>query len=1311
MKDLGCRDGSGRPAWLAGATKLMQTDGRWSYWVDVGGTFTDGVAVDPQGGIHTGKMLSSGKVLGSIQSIRPGQLTDPSRHGEPENLWRGSQIELFDRNRNHLGRWPILRSQGSLLVWDPTSDQPALEATDYTIHSRWEAPVALGRKLMGLSSDAPLPAMEIRLGTTRGTNALLTRTGAEVALVTTEGFGDLLEIGEQDRPELFQLKIEKRKPLYRTVVEIPERIAVDGAILKPLDLEQAAIRLQAVFDSGVRSLAICLLHGFRHPQHEVALGRLAHRIGFQQVSISHQVAPRIKAVLRAETTVLDAYLSPVIRDYLQRLAEQLDCGVGHHNAHNKLLVMNSRGGLVPWQTYRGIDSVLSGPSGGVTAICGLVRWADLGTAIGLDMGGTSTDVCCTGSQPRIQQESTKAQVRMLHPVLEVETVAAGGGSICWFDGVALRVGPSSAGSNPGPACYGRGGPLTITDLNLWLGRVDAPSFPFPLDRQMAAQRLLEIEQQIRANRPTEERDELEGTVSSLDRLASHFRMLANQQMAEAIRATTIQAGIDPRSMSLIGFGGAAGQHVCEIADILSIPRIIDSPHAGMLSAIGMGMATLQHAQQTPVHERFNADADQLVQTKIDQAVASSIQGWRETFGRQDSTIPATTNVELELRYLGSDNGLLIPWNASVEEACNAFAKKHQEIFGYARPNHPVEWTAIHATSSDPQPSSEPLPSQLAAQGAPKETRKTRLFSRQKWQEAWVRQRSELKPNCPMDGPGLILSSGHTTIVDAGWTAHCDSAGILYLHRLPETQETTPAHATGSSEANLLPEVVAFRLGAIAEQMGRVLQQTAMSVNVKERKDFSCAIFTADGQLAANAPHVPVHLGAMSDTVREMVETFPAMPPGDSYLTNDPYCGGSHLPDITVVSPVHDSEGILRFLVANRAHHAEIGGMSPGSMPPGSRCLEDEGVILPPQPMMEEGSLHPAIMQQLEQAKYPSRNPRENIADLLAQHAANQRGVQLLQEWMAPCCWNRIEESLEAARAAVQKKTSRWIDALPDRTMQWTDSLDDGTVISATLRKQPGGILELDFHGTSQVHPSHYNANPSIVHAAAQFVLRASIADQLPLNSGLSRCLRLTLPTGLLNPSKKNPIGSSPAVAAGNVETSQRVVDVILGALGNHAASQGTMNNFLFGNERFGYYETIGGGVGAAEGYQGASAVHSHMTNTRLTDPEVLEARYPIQMLRFAIRRGSGGEGRWRGGDGMIREFLFLERLTVTMIGNRYGHWPPYGAAGGAPGQVGEIWLVRENGEPTFMPGRCQIEVQPGDRWKICTPGGGGFGTK
>jgi 5-oxoprolinase (ATP-hydrolysing) len=1287
----------------------MQTDGRWSYWVDVGGTFTDGVAVDPQGGIHTGKMLSSGKVLGSIQSIRPGQLSDPARLGEPENLWQGSQIELFDTHRNHLGRWTVLRSQGSLLEWDPIGSQSTVHAaTDYTIHSRWEAPIALGRKLMGLSSNAPLPTMEIRLGTTRGTNALLTRTGAEVALVTTAGFGDLLEIGEQDRPDLFQLKIEKRKPLYRNVVEVSERIAVDGAILKPLDIAEAADKLQEVFDAGVRSLAICLLHGFRHPQHEMELGSLAQRIGFQQISISHQVAPRIKAVLRAETTVLDAYLSPVVRDYLQRLADQFGCGDGHRSSRTSLLVMNSRGGLVPWQTYRGIDSVLSGPSGGVTAICGLVRWANLGTAIGLDMGGTSTDVCCTGAQPTIQQESTKAQVRMLHPVLQVETVAAGGGSICWFDGVALRVGPSSAGSNPGPACYGRGGPLTITDLNLWLGRVDAPRFPFPLDRQMAEKRLLEIERQIAANRPTGEKPQFEPTITSLDRLASHFRALANQQMAEAIRATTIQAGIDPRSMSLIGFGGAAGQHLCEIADLLNIPRIIDSPHAGMLSAVGMGMATLQHAQQTPVHQPLDADAGHRVQTRIDEAVESSVRTWQKTFGLQNSTVLPTTSIELELRYRGSDNSLLIPWHASVEEARKAFAKRHQEIFGYARPDHPLEWTAIHSTSSDPQPSSEPLPAKLAGHRGPEAMRTTRLFSRHQWHDAWVLQRSELTPNLPLRGPGLILSSGHTTVVDMGWTARCDSVGILYMHRNTESLATS-SDATGSQEADLLPEVVAFRLGAIAEQMGRVLQQTAMSVNVKERKDFSCAIFTADGQLAANAPHVPVHLGAMSDTVREMVAKFPTMQPGDSYLTNDPYCGGSHLPDITVVSPVHDSRGILRFLVANRAHHAEIGGMSPGSMPPGSRCLEDEGVILPPQPLMEKGTLQPSIVQQLEQAKYPSRNPRENISDLLAQHAANQRGVQQLRDWMERISWNRIEESLEAARAAVQKKTSLWIDSLPDRKMQSTDSLDDGTVICVSIRKQPGEILEFDFSGTSGVHPSHYNANPSIVHAAAQFVIRASIADQLPLNSGLSRCLRLILPPGLLNPPRRNPIGISPAVAAGNVETSQRVVDVILGALGNHAASQGTMNNFLFGNERFGYYETIGGGVGAAENYHGASAVHSHMTNTRLTDPEVLEARYPIRMLRFAIRRGSGGEGLWRGGDGMIREFLFLERLTVTMIGNRYDQWPPYGIAGGRAGRPGEIWLNRANGQSMQLPGRCQIEVQSGDRWKICTPGGGGFG--
>lgn len=1275
-------------------------------WCDIGGTFTDCIIVSPDGTEKSTKVLSHGVLYcQAISTHQPNRIFVESLRHYPQNFWNGAAIRALDGSGA-----PRLISTCSSFEDGYLILKDAAPTNWHTIEidAGLEAPVLATRILLRCPLEEPLPPLEIRLGTTRGTNALLTRTGARTALITTEGFSDLLAIGYQERPELFELHIQKRKPLYESVVEIPERLDARGRVLRPLDLKTAAQKLRELFDAGVRSIAVCFIHSYCNGEHEKAVRQLAIDIGFDCVCLSHEIAPMIKAVSRGETTVVDAYLTPVVSRYLERVRQQFGL-----NSDTPLLVMASSGGLLRSESYRGKDSVLSGPAGGAVALQSIAESLALPRLIGLDMGGTSTDVCRVDGELDLDFECIKAGVRMMSPTLRIHTVAAGGGSICWFDGVQMRVGPQSAGSHPGPACYGKGGPLTITDLNLLAGRIDPSSFPFPLDRSAAEAAMVKILEIINAERASHDK-------LSSESLIQGFRRLANEHMAGAVRGISIAQGADPRTHALVAFGGAAGQHICEIAEILGMDQIIDPPQAGMLSALGMGMASLQHTASVAIYR------------PLQELHPRWFEETRDTLYRRIEQSHSLRNMDaryrIEARFLGTEGTLTFQVDALAfdpEEFEVGFRKKHRKRFGYDRPTRPVEITVMHAVFR-----SQPL-NALPRQRAISNPSRTKLPINRI-------HRQQMELNALYVGPLLIQSEGSTTFVDRDWQAFVLKDRTLLIERTESAKIKTELSIQGNTiaphkaflgvECNrsvdpILREVIAQRIGFIAEQMGTVLEQTAISVNVKDRRDFSCAVFNARGELIANAPHVPVHLGAMSATVQSMMKEFPDMRPDDCFITNDPYRGGSHLPDVTVVTPVfapNQDSSIPNFFVACRAHHAEIGGIAPGSMAPTSRNLEEEGVLIPPSYLSKGGTdCSPEIERLLMDSRWPSRATHENLADIRAQQAANQFGKTALLELTSDFGVNLLQRYMEYIQSASEAKTRRWIESLPTCTMQFEDHMDDGLPIRVSLRRTSrhgASLLQIDFTGTGPESPGNLNANPAIVSAAVMYVVRCAIGDDMPLNSGVMRCIELIIPNGLLNPQCRTSAKAAtfdaadwPAVAGGNVETSQRVVDCLLGALGLAASSQGTMNNFLFGDSTFGYYETICGGAGATAQGNGASAVHTHMTNTRLTDVEILEKRYPVRLTRFAIRKGSGGQGKYRGGDGIVREIQALTPLTVSLVTSRRGAFPPKGIAGGADGAIGENWQIDSQGSEYRLDSSVQLNIQANESIRILTPGGGGYG--
>ena len=1141
---------------------------------------------------------------------------------------------------------------------------------------------------LGLPFDAAIPAGAIeavKMGTTVATNALLERKGARTLLLVDHGFADLLSIGTQARPRLFDLQIRKPEPLYTAVEEVGGRSDAQGRTLVPIDETAVSEMLSRRRAEGFEAIAIALAHAWQFPQAERRLEVLAREAGFSQVSVSHAVSPLLGLVSRANTTVVDAYLSPVLHRYVDRVVGAIGTA--------PLYFMQSNGGLTHAAGFQGKDAILSGPAGGVVGAARTAAAAGFDRVIGFDMGGTSTDVSLYAGKLERAFDTEVAGVPMRVPIIAINTVAAGGGSILQFDGSRLRVGPASAGANPGPACYRRGGPLTVTDANVMVGKIQAAHFPaifgprgnLPLDTAVVAERFGLLAAQIAA---------ATGKAQDPRAVAEGFLRIAVANMARAVKQVSLEKGHDVADFTLQCFGGAAGQHACLVADELGMDTVMIHPYAGVLSAYGMGLAdqsamrhqAIERALETQVSEFLAATALTLA-----AAATDALEG----AGRASVTRTAY------LRYEGTDTAL--PVNVgSLEEMLRAFDIAHRAHFGFSTPERAivVESLAVEATLSGEVITLPALEKRSAPGLEPLGV--VELWSGGKQHDARVFDRDVLRQNDRIAGPALIREAIATTIVEPNWVADVDASGNLLLRRVSRLASRRDAdNAADPVRLELFNNLFM----AVAEHMGVVLRNTATSVNIKERLDFSCALFDSSGNLVANAPHVPVHLGAMGESVRiVLANRRSTLKPGDTVALNDPFHGGTHLPDVTVVTPVFDESGRdIRFFVANRSHHADIGGLTPGSMPPESRTLAEEGVVIDNFLLVAGGSFREVEFRALlSGAPWPARSPNTNVADIKAQVAANEMGIRELNALLARYGWPQVSAYMQHVRVNAEESIRRVIDRL--RSGSFDYRMDDGARLKVAVtvdRKKRSAVV--DFTGTGAQSPGNFNAPRAVSRAVVLYVFRCLVDDDMPLNEGCLVPLQIVLPPG----SFLDPAPGS-AVVAGNTEISQAIACALLGALAAAASAQGTMNNFLFGNDRHQYYETICGGAGAGADFDGASAVHTHMTNTRITDPEILELRHPVRLERFAIRRGSGGAGGHRGGDGVIRAIRALEPMTATLVASRRTV-APFGLAGGGDGALGRQWIERAQGRRDAMSGNDRVELAAGDVIVIETPGGGGFG--
>lgn len=1143
------------------------------------------------------------------------------------------------------------------------------------------------RDCLGLAPEDPIPDGQIaavKMGTTVATNALLERKGERVLLLITQGFADLLRIGTQARPDLFALHIQRPDLLHEAVAEVPGRLDAAGAEITPLDEPATRAALRAAYAQGLRAVAVALMHAYLNPAHEVRVGQIAAEEGFTQISLSHQVSRLAKLVARGDTTVVDAYLSPILRRYVAQVEGALDMG----RATGRLLFMQSSGGLTEAHRFMGKDAILSGPAGGIVGMVQTAQAAGFDRLIGFDMGGTSTDVSHYAGHYERSFETEVAGVRMRAPMMDIHTVAAGGGSVCSFRDGRLQVGPESAGANPGPASYGRGGPLTITDCNVVLGRLSPDHFPAvfgpegtaPLDAQAALARCTAIADEIAAATGRAK--------MSPQELATGFLRIAIDNMAHAIKKISVQRGHDVTGYTLQCFGGAGGQHACGVADALGMTRIFLHPFAGVLSAYGMGLAEIRALHEVQFEAPL-ADID-AARARLNEITAVV----RDEVAAQGATTPRLL-ARAHLRYDGSHQPLEVAFD-DAEAMRVAFEAAHHARFGFASPERAVlfDMLAVEAIGDGARlpPAQAPKPQAIAPTPV------------QVWLDDWTEvplyDRDTLAEGTQITGPAILREATGTVVVAPGWQARVDAAANLILERkLPLVRD----HAVGTDADPVLLEVFNNLFMSVADQMGAALANTAWSVNIKERLDFSCAIFDAQGDLVANAPHVPVHLGSMSHAVKVVIQaTRGRARPGDAWMLNSPYNGGTHLPDVTVITPVF-LEGVPVFWLGSRGHHADIGGRTPGSSPPDSRHIEEEGVLIDLFLLVEQGRLREeATRELLAQGRYPARSIAQNMADLKAQIAANETGRRELLRVVAAYG----ADVVSAYMAHVQDNAEACVRAVIDRLEDgdFTYPMDIGSTIRVAVRvDRAARRAVVDFTGTSAQHAGNYNAPAAVARAVVLYVFRTLVGKPIPLNEGCLRPLTILLPEGsLLNPR------APAAVIAGNTEVSQAACNALYGALGVMACSQGTMNNFVWGNAQFQNYETIAGGTGAGPGFAGCDAVQSHMTNTRMTDPEILEKRFPVRLESFAIRRGSGGAGQWPGGDGALRRMRFLEAVTVTTLcGSR--QVAPFGAAGGATGAVGENRVIWPDGRIEILQGNDERTLPADAVFEMRTPGGGGWG--
>jgi len=1130
----------------------------------------------------------------------------------------------------------------------------------------------------------------VKMGTTVATNALLERKGDRTLLVTTRGFADALRIGYQARPRLFDRHIVLPELLYERVEEVTERMDAGGEVVVPLDLEDLRPRLQRALDDGIRSVAIACLHGYVYSQHEERIAALAHELGFTQVSTSHATSPLIKLVSRGDTTVVDAYLSPILRRYVEQISGEL--------GDVRLQFMQSNGGLTDALLFQGKDAILSGPAGGIVGAARTAEHAGCDRIITFDMGGTSTDVAHYDGDYERAFETQVAGVRMRAPMMHIHTVAAGGGSMCLFDGARFRVGPESAGAHPGPACYRKGGPLTVTDCNVMLGKLQPEFFPKVfgpgqdewLDDGVVREKFAELAAEIR---------DATGTDRDPVAVADGYLKIAVENMANAIKKISVQRGYDVTAYTLACFGGAGGQHACLVADALGMTRVLLHPFAGVLSAYGMGLADVRAMREQSIELRLEDQAMARIETVVDELADAAR---RELLDQHEAEERIRLQRKLHVRYEGSDVALEVPFGTRAE-MIDAFKTAYRGRFGFVMGDKPLIAAAavVEAVAESEPPA---VGGGVAAgDNAPQSAATVQTYMAGGHHDTPVYRREELRAGDALAGPAIVVEETATTVIEPGWQGDYTVDGNLMLTRVEALART---EAVGTECDPVMLEVFNNLFMSIAEQMGYTLQNTAFSVNIKERLDFSCAVFDAEGQLIANAPHMPVHLGSMGESVRAVIRNNKgAIRPGDVFVLNAPYNGGTHLPDVTVVTPVYDgAEREILFYVGSRGHHADIGGITPGSMPSHSTSVDEEGVLIDNFKLVDQGDLREdAFIELLSSGKYPARNPQQNMSDIQAQIAANEKGIRELRKMVQHFGLDTVQAYMEYVQDNAEESVRRVIHVLT--AGEFSYPMDDGSVVAVKVgidrdRRQ----ATVDFSASSPQRSSNFNAPAAVCRAAVLYVFRTLVEDEIPMNEGCLKPIDLVIPEGsMLNPTYPA------AVVAGNVETSQVITDTLYGALGVMAGAQGTMNNTTFGNERHQYYETVCGGSGAGPDFDGTSAVHTHMTNSRLTDPEVLELRYPVRVDSFEVRKDSGGAGRHRGGDGARRRLRFLEAMDVVILAN-HREVPPFGLEGGEAGACGRNWIERSDGGIDEMTATDQRRMGPGDVFVLETPGGGGYGS-